>query len=141
MIDLVKHTPEENSPASARQKAVDTGMALTLISLIIALATHKPGWVALATALLVLNMTAPKIFGPASKLWFGLSAVLGAVMSRVILTLVFFLVLTPMGLARRAMGKDALKLAAFKQGAGQGAGSVFVTRTGAFTPADLKTPF
>jgi len=112
-------------------------MALTLLCLIVALVTQKPGWVVSATTLLVVNMTAPKLFIPASKLWFGLSAVLGAVMSRVILTLVFFLVLTPMGLVRRALGKDALKLAAFKQGTG----SVFVTRTGPFTPADLKTPF
>ena len=137
MIDLVKHTPETDNAGSARQRAVDTGMALTLLCLIAALVTHKPGWVALATGVLVLNMTAPKVFGPASKLWFGLSAVLGAVMSRVILSLVFFLVLTPMGLIRRAMGKDTLKLAAFKKGTA----SVFVTRTGAFTPADLKTPF
>jgi hypothetical protein len=137
MIDLVKHVPEADQPGSARQRAVDTGMALTLLCLIVALVTQKPGWVVSATTVLVVNMTAPKLFIPASKLWFGLSAVLGAVMSRVILTLVFFLVLTPMGLVRRAMGKDALKLAAFKQGTG----SVFVTRTGPFTPADLKTPF
>ncbi|MBU1040755.1 MAG: hypothetical protein KKF77_06630 [Proteobacteria bacterium] len=137
MIDLVKHTPETDSAGSARQKAVDTGMALTLLCLIAALVTHKPGWVVSATTLLVVNMTAPKLFAPAAKLWFGLSAVLGAVMSRVILTLVFFLVLTPMGLLRRAMGKDTLKLAAFKQGTD----SVFVVRTERFTPADLKTPF
>jgi energy-coupling factor transporter transmembrane protein EcfT len=137
MIDLVKHTPETASAGSARQRAVDTGMALTLICLIAALVTHRPGWVMLATGVLVLNMTAPKAFGPASKLWFGLSGVLGAVMSRVILSLVFFLVLTPVGLFRRAMGKDTLKLAAFKQGTG----SVFVVRTERFTPADLKTPF
>jgi len=137
MIDLVKHAEVKDVAGSARQRAVDTGMALTLVCLIIALTTGRPGWVALATAVLVLNMTAPKVFGPASKLWFGLSAVLGAVMSRVILTLVFFLVLTPMGLIRRAMGKDTLKLAAFKKGAA----SVFVTRGERFTAADLKTPF
>ncbi|MDO9631927.1 MAG: SxtJ family membrane protein [Humidesulfovibrio sp.] len=137
MIDLVKHTPDTDTPTSARQKSVDTGMALTLISLIAALVTGKPGWVVSATTLLVVNMTAPRLFAPAAKLWFGLSAVLGAVMSRVILSLVFFLVLTPVGLLRRAMGKDTLKLAAFKQGTA----SVFVTRAGPFTPADLKTPF
>lgn len=137
MIDLVKHTPEAASADSARQRAVDTGMALTLLCLIAALVTHKPGWVVSATTLLVVNMTAPRLFAPASKLWFGLSAVLGAVMSRVILAVVFFLVLTPVGMLRRAMGKDTLKLAAFKQGAD----SVFVTRTERFTPADLKTPF
>jgi len=137
MIDLVKHTDVADTAGSARQRAVDTGMALTLVCLLIALSTGRPGWVALATAVLVLNMTAPKVFGPASKLWFGLSALLGAVMSRVILSLVFFLVLTPMGLLRRAMGKDTLQLAAFKKGDA----SVFVTRGEPFTPADLKTPF
>ncbi|MBA4356664.1 MAG: hypothetical protein C0405_02935 [Desulfovibrio sp.] len=137
MIDLVKHAPGADNAGSARQRAVDTGMALTLLCLIAALATGKPGWVVLATAVLVLDMTAPRAFGPASKLWFGLSAVLGAVMSRVILSLVFFLVLTPVGLIRRAMGKDSLQLAAFKGGSG----SVFVTRGESFTRADLKTPF
>jgi len=137
MIDLVKHSAHADAPASSRQKAVDTGMALTLICLIIGLLRAKTGWFAAATVILVVNMTAPKVFGPASKIWFGLSGLLGAVMSKVILTLVYFLVLTPMGLARRALGKDTLKLAAFKKGAA----SVFHTRTGPFTPADLKAPF
>jgi len=137
MIDLVKHAPEAEAAGSTRQKSVDTGMALTLLCLIAFWVTQKPGWVVSATTLLVVNMTAPRLFAPASKLWFGLSAVLGAVMSRVILTLVFFLVLTPVGVLRRAMGKDALKLATFRQGTG----SVFVTRGERFTAADLRTPF
>ncbi|MBU1230624.1 MAG: hypothetical protein KKA55_04885 [Proteobacteria bacterium] len=137
MIDLVKHAPAADDAGSARQKAVDTGMALTLLCLIAALITRRPGWVAAATTLLVVNMTAPRLYAPASKLWFGLSAVLGAVMSRAILTLVFFLVLTPMALIRRAMGKDSLQLAAFKRGSA----SVFVARSGRVTAADLKTPF
>lgn len=136
MIDLVKHAA--HAPAGdARSRAVDTGMALTLICLIVGLLRGAPGWFALATALLVLNMTAPKVFGPASKVWFGLSGLLGAVMSKVILSLIYFLVLTPVGLLRRALGKDSLRLRDFKKGAD----SVFVTRSGPFTPADLKTPF
>lgn len=137
MIDLVKHAAHAGPAGSAKSRAVDTGMALTLICLIVGLVRGTTGWFAIAAALLVVNMTAPKVFGPASKLWFGLSAVLGAVMSKVILTLVYFLVLTPMGLLRRALGKDTLRLKAFKKGAD----SVFHTRTGPFTPADLKTPF
>lgn len=137
MIDLVKHAAHSGPATSARQRAVDTGMALTLICLIIGLVRGTTGWFAAATVILVVNMTAPKVFGPASKLWFGLSAVLGAVMSKVILTCVYFLVLTPVGLVRRALGKDTLRLAAFKKGAD----SVFIARSGPFTPADLKTPF
>lgn len=137
MIDLVKHSAHAGPAGSARQRAVDTGMALTLICLIIGLVRGTTGWFAAAAAILVVNMTAPKVFGPASKLWFGLSGLLGAVMSKVILTLVYFLVLTPVGLLRRALGKDTLRLAAFKKGAD----SVFIVRSGPFTPADLKTPF
>jgi hypothetical protein len=137
MIDLMKHAAHPGPAGSSRQRAVDTGMALTLICLIIGLVRGTSGWFAVATAILVVNMTAPKVFGPASKLWFGLSAVLGAMMSKVILSLVFFVILTPMGLARRALGKDTLRLAAFKKGTD----SVFVARSGPFTPADLKTPF
>lgn len=136
MIDLVK-TSAHAPAGDVRQRCVDTGMALALICLIVGLLREKTGWLAAAAAVLVLNMTAPKVFGPASKLWFGLSAVMGSVMSRVILSLVYFLVLTPVGLLRRALGKDTLRLAAFKKGRE----SVFHQRSGAVTGAELKTPF
>ena len=137
MIDLVKQSAHAGNAGSAKSRAVDTGMALTLICLIIGLVRGTSGWFAIAAALLVVNMTAPMVFGPASKLWFGLSAVLGTVMSKVILSLVYYVILTPVGLLRRALGKDSLRLLAFKKGTD----SVFHTRTGPFTPADLKTPF
>lgn len=137
MIDLVKHTPHDQNQGSARQRAVDTGMALTLICLILGLWRGTPGWFVSATTLLVVNMTWPMAFAPASRLWFGLSALLGSVMSKVILTLAFFAVVTPMALIRRALGKDSLRLRAFKSGPD----SVFHARSGAFTPKDLTTPF
>ncbi len=137
MIDLVKHAQHGPGQGSPRQRAVDTGMALTLICLILGLWRDRPGWFVAATTLLVVNMTWPMAYAPAAKLWFGLSALLGSVMSRVILTLVYFAVLTPMGLLRRALGKDTLKLRAFKSGTD----SVFHTRSGAFTAKDLTTPF
>jgi hypothetical protein len=137
MTDLVKHASHAAPGGSARSRAVDTGMALTLVCLIVGLLRGAPGWFALATALLVVNMTAPKVFGPAAKLWFGLSGLLGAVMSKVILSAIYFVVLTPVGLLRRALGKDTLRLTGFKKGTD----SVFHIRSGPFTPADLKTPF
>ena len=137
MIDLVKHASHAKTSGDARQKAVDTGMALALICLIVGLARARTGWFAAAAVVLALNMTAPRLFGPLSKLWFGLSGLMGAVMSKVILTIVYFLVLTPVGLMRRVLGKDTLRLAAFKNGQD----SVFHARGGPFTSADLKTPF
>lgn len=44
------------------------------------------------------------------RLWMGLAVILGAVVSRIILTVVFYLVITPIGLIRRLTGWDGLKL-------------------------------
>lgn len=90
MSNAEAHDATDTLLQAARQREINTGMALTLICLILGLARAKTGWFAAAALLLVVNITAPWIFGPASKLWFGLSAVLGAVMSKLILTLVFF---------------------------------------------------
>jgi hypothetical protein len=137
VIDLVKQHAPAPGDSSARARAVDTGMAATLLCLLAGFFTGKLGWFYSAATVLVVNMTWPTAFVPASKLWFGFSALLGSVMSRVILSLVYYFVLTPVGLLRRALGKDTLKLAAFKAGTA----SVFLSRAGRFTPKDLTTPF
>jgi len=136
-IGLMKQPSGKKSASKGRQRAVDTGMALTLLCMIVGLIQARTGWFAAASVLLVITMTSPAVFGPAAKLWFGLSGLLGAVMSRVLLSVVYFAVLTPVGLLRRVLGKDSLNLSAFKMGSG----SVFVTRGAPFTAADLKAPF
>jgi hypothetical protein len=69
--------------------------------------------------------------------WFGLSHLLGTAASKVLLTLVFFLVLCPIGFARRLMGIDSLNLKGWKQGTQ----SVFRHRTHWFTGKHLEKPF
>ncbi len=61
-----------------------------------------------AVAFLVLGLIAPKLLGPIEKAWMALARVLQTVMTAVILTLTFFLVMTPMGLLIRLTGKDLL---------------------------------
>lgn len=52
----------------------------------------------------------PKILKPLNKVWMGLAIVLGFVMSRLILTIIFYLVLTPIGLLARLFGKKFMDL-------------------------------
>lgn len=52
----------------------------------------------------------PKILLPFQKVWMGLALILGFVMSRLILTLLFYLVITPIGLIARLAKKDFLDL-------------------------------
>lgn len=123
--------------AENRRQASDSGMALVLILLICyVIFAIKPFLIA-AIAVLVLDMTAPIVFLPFAKLWFGFSRILGSVMSKLLLGIVFFVVVTPTGLFRRLLGKDSLRLKQFKKGTA----SVFGTRDHEYTAEDLDKPF
>ena len=122
---------------ATREQAKDTGMALVLILFIVWFFRRGDGYVVAALVMQVVNMTAPQVFRPAAVLWFGLSHVLGAVMSRVLLSVVFFVVVTPVGVWRRMTGADALQLKAF----GRGKGSVMKERNHTFVGKDLEQPY
>lgn len=123
--------------ASTRDQAKDTGMALVLVCLIIFLVTQQKRYVTIGALLLLVDMVCPSLYKPAARLWYGLSGILGAVMSRVLLTLTFFLVLTPVGVLRRLCGKDTLRLRCFKRDDS----SVFRVRDHTFTRADIEQPY
>ena len=59
---------------------------------------------------LLSGLLLPQILRPIEVAWMKLAEVLSAVMTRVILTLAYFLVMTPFGIVLRLMGKDLLKL-------------------------------
>lgn len=125
-----------------KDQCKDTGMAMVLIGLLLA-ALHKkdghanPVYIVAAIVLQVVNMTAPRIFHWPAVVWFGLSHFLGTIMSKVLLTLVFLLVVTPIAIIRRLMGRDPMQLRKFKAGPD----SVMVVRDHTFTAADISKPY
>jgi Saxitoxin biosynthesis operon protein SxtJ len=122
---------------STPEQAKDTGMAMVLISLLLGYWGKFPKFLPVAIALLILTMAWPKAFKPLAVLWFGLSHLLSQVVSRVVLTVVFFLVVTPIGIIRRWTGADTLQLKKWKQGKG----SVFVVREGVIQGKDMANPY
>lgn len=120
-----------------KDQSRDTGMAMALLLLIIFVARKREGWLIGAMALHVLNMIVPQIYRPIAVLWLGLSDLLGTVVSKILLSIVFFAIVTPMGTLRRLFGKDSLKLRAFK--AGQD--SAMLERNHIFVGADLERPY
>jgi len=66
--------------------------------------------VAIACAILVVTLSAPALLGPLNRLWFRFGLVLHAIVSRVVLGLIFFGVVTPLSLVLRRLGKDPLRL-------------------------------
>ena len=56
------------------------------------------------------GLVVPRLLAPVERAWMWFAEVLAAVMTRVILTLTFILVITPVGLVRRLLGFDSLGL-------------------------------
>ena len=59
---------------------------------------------------LILGLLNSKLLAPLNLLWFRLGLLLGRIASPVIMSFVFFLVVTPTGLIMRALKKDLLNL-------------------------------
>lgn len=64
----------------------------------------------LAAAFLLCGLIAPRILGPVERAWMAFAKVMSIVMTFVILTLTYYLVITPVGLVVRLTGKDSLQL-------------------------------
>ena len=59
---------------------------------------------------LTLGLLNSKILNPLNKLWFKFGIFLGKIISPLIMVIIFFLVVTPIGLVMRMLGKDVLNL-------------------------------
>lgn len=67
------------------------------------------GWAAvIAAALMILGLTVPGALRPVLRLWLRVGHLLGWFNTRILLTLVYFVVMTPTGLAMRLIGRDPL---------------------------------
>ena len=92
------------------------GMVFTLVFLVVGIwqiSTGKSlGWYFFASAILffIVTITFPSLLGPFNRVWFKFGLLLGQAVNPVILGLVFFLVVTPIGIVRRLLGKDSLHL-------------------------------
>lgn len=86
---------------------------------------------------LIIVMTAPSLFRPFSIFWMKFSEAIGTVMNRFILSLVFFLVVTPVALIMKSCGYDPLMKNQWKKGDN----SVFRTRCGNAVSEHLTKPF
>jgi hypothetical protein len=65
---------------------------------------------AVAAVFLVVALTAPRLLAPLNRVWLWIGLLMHKVVSPVVLGLVFFSTVTPIGLLLRAAGKDPLRL-------------------------------
>ena len=75
-----------------------------------AASAHWPWWIAAALLFAAAGWLRPSLVAPLNRLWMKLGLVLYTVVSPVVLALVFYLCITPIGFIMRLAGKDPLRL-------------------------------
>ena len=133
-MDKEFDTPEN---AARRERSKDTGMAMVLICLILAYFRQHQGFLAAAIILLVIVMTWPTFFYYPSRLWFGLAHLMGTFVSKIVLTVLFFSLVMPIGVLRRMFGADPMRIKQWKNGKA----SVFETRDHLYQAQDIENPY
>ena len=58
---------------------------------------------------LILGLMNSKLLTPLNKLWFKFGMLLGSIIAPIVMAIVFFFVVTPVGVFMRIIGKDLLK--------------------------------
>ena len=91
------------------------GLVFFVVFLIVALWPLKSGediriWsLALSIIFFSLGILNSKLLTPLQKMWFKFGIFLGAIVSPIVMGMIYFLVVTPIGIFMRFLGKDLLK--------------------------------
>ncbi len=102
----------KESKRDLKKFGLTIGIALIVISILLAI-TKKDSALYFGIAgflITMIGLTAPIVLKPLNKAWMTLSIILGWFMTRVILTILFYIALTPISLLSRLFKKDFLDL-------------------------------
>lgn len=120
-----------------KRQTMEFGQVTVLMSLCFGLYFKNTYFEIAGLALLLLTMVIPVIFYPFAIIWFGFSKLLGEISSALMMSLVFFIIVTPVGLIRKLIGKDTFRLKQFKKGNQ----SVLIDRNHEYNKADILNIF
>ena len=87
----------------------DRSFGWTFAAIFALIATFHPWMLALAAALVIVTLTRAEWLAPLKRAWMKLGELMHHVVSPVMMGLIFFAVFTPVAIAMRAFGRDALK--------------------------------
>lgn len=108
MLDELKNI--KSTKKELREFGLTVGSILVILGCV-ALWRSKgvyPYFLSAGITLVGLGLAAPGILLPLQKAWMALAVIIGFFMSRLVLTVLFYAVITPISLAMRIFGKDIL---------------------------------
>ena len=104
--------PARLTPAEGRKFGFTVGSAFLILGSVLRFWRHKETAGAvlggLGALLVLATLVAPSHLGPLRRAWMGLAHAIGKVTSPVLMGIVFFLVISPIGLLMRLFGRRSL---------------------------------
>ena len=86
---------------------------------------------------MLITMLVPRILFPFAVIWYGIAEILNRISSWLVLHVVFFVLVVPVGMIRKWRGRDTMKLKEFKKSRL----SVMTLRDHLYESSDLKNTF
>jgi polyferredoxin len=124
-------------PAVSREQTREFGMLTVVVMSFLAFYLRQSNFSVVIFILALLTLLFPLIFYPFAWLWFGLSKVMGKISTGLLLGVVFCIAVIPVGLIRKILGLDGLKLKQFKKTTD----TVLLTREHIYVDSDLMHTF
>lgn len=135
---MAQRVPARLSPAEGRRFGLSVGGAFLALGGLLGWRGHAAAGAlaaALGATLIAAGVLAPGRLGPAYRAWMGLAVTLSKVTTPLVMGALYFGVVTPVALLRRALGGNPLAH-------GQGKASCWASRTGARGgPSDMERQF
>ena len=121
----------------SKKQTVEFALVAILVALFLSLYSKTNTGVKVAFVITVITILIPVVFYPFAVIWFALSNILGAISSKILMTVIFFVFVFSVGLIRKLFGKDNLKINQFKKSTQ----SVMDNRNHLYKESDITNTF
>ena len=97
-----------SSSSTSDKELRNFGLVMAAAFGLIAIFKRPEIWGTIAVTFLLLGLLATRVLAPVHRVWMKLAEALGWINTRIILVIVYYLVVTPIGLLMRLFGKSTL---------------------------------
>ena len=108
---MAHSVPARLTPAEGRKFGVQVGLAFLALAAFVwwrGKVGVAPWLGGLGVALLLAGLAVPGLLGPVYRAWMGLALAISKVTTPILMAIIYFVVITPIGLLLRVLGKDPL---------------------------------
>jgi hypothetical protein len=109
---LAERVPARLSPAEGRKFGLTVGAAFAVLAGITWWRDHElllRAFAGISGALILAGLVVPARLGPVFRAWMGLALLISRVTTPIFLAIVYFLVIAPVGLLMRLLGRNPLR--------------------------------